>query len=385
MSRPVAGIRNETVIITLPGSPKGAKENLESIIKLLPHACVQAAGGDSRELHSGGMKKLEKEAGVSTAASSGNEHDYHEHHHSHLHDSGGIASDEGATTASSTAGGCGHHHHHGGGGGHHATPKPRTLQQQDLKSNEISGTVTRRHRSSPYPMISVIQAHNLISTNLPAPTVVTKTVDTDLVGYILAQDVTAQECVPAFRASIVDGYAVLHTDGAGKYPVVAVSHAAPGEIAPLKAGEIARITTGAPLPPGATAVVMVEDTRISKTTEDGEEEVEVEILASGLDHMENVREVGSDVKLGEVVLRKGAEITAVGGEVGLLASVGIREVEVYKKPVVGVLSTGDEVVEHNRPGGLSLGEVRDSNRPTLMAAVKARGFDFVDLGIAKDK
>ncbi|KAK6540447.1 hypothetical protein TWF694_009241 [Orbilia ellipsospora] len=375
MSRPVAGVRNETVIITLPGSPKGAKENLESIIKLLPHACIQAAGGDSRTLHSGGIRKLEKEAGVSTSS---NQHD---HQHSHLHDSGGIASDE-VATASIGASGCGHHHHHGGGG-HHA-PKPRT-QQQDFKSNEISGTVTRRHRSSPYPMISVAQAHELISSNLPPPTIVTKTVDTDLVGYILAADVTAQEAVPAFRASIVDGYAVLHTDGVGIYPVVAVSHASPGEIAPLKAGEIARITTGAPLPPGATAVVMVEDTRISKATEDGEEELEIEILASGLEEMENVREVGSDVKLGEVVLRKGAEITAVGGEVGLLASVGIKEVRVYKKPVVGVLSTGDEVVNHDRPGGLSLGEVRDSNRPTLMAAVKARGFEYVDLGIAKDQ
>lgn len=64
MSRPVAGVRNKTLIITLPGSPKGAKENLESIIKLLPHACRQAAGEDSRMMHSGGMQKLEKDAGV---------------------------------------------------------------------------------------------------------------------------------------------------------------------------------------------------------------------------------------------------------------------------------------------------------------------------------
>lgn len=64
MARPVAGVRNKTMIITLPGSPKGAKENLEAVIKQLPHACIQAAGADSRSLHAGGVKKLEKEAGL---------------------------------------------------------------------------------------------------------------------------------------------------------------------------------------------------------------------------------------------------------------------------------------------------------------------------------
>jgi len=67
MSRPVAGVRNNTLIITLPGSPKGAKENLQSILKMLPHACKQARGDDSRTMHKGGTNKLEKEAGISEA------------------------------------------------------------------------------------------------------------------------------------------------------------------------------------------------------------------------------------------------------------------------------------------------------------------------------
>jgi gephyrin len=66
MARPVAGVRSKSLIITLPGSPKGAKENLDAILKLLPHACLQAAGANSRALHAGGVKKLEKEAGVSS-------------------------------------------------------------------------------------------------------------------------------------------------------------------------------------------------------------------------------------------------------------------------------------------------------------------------------
>jgi gephyrin len=69
MARPVAGIRKHTLILTLPGSPKGAKENLEAVLRLLPHACIQAAGADSRSLHMGGVKKLEKEAGVSSGDS----------------------------------------------------------------------------------------------------------------------------------------------------------------------------------------------------------------------------------------------------------------------------------------------------------------------------
>lgn len=64
MARPIAGIRHSTLIITLPGSPKGAKENLQALLKLLPHACTQAAGADSRILHKGGVKKLEQDAGI---------------------------------------------------------------------------------------------------------------------------------------------------------------------------------------------------------------------------------------------------------------------------------------------------------------------------------
>jgi gephyrin len=68
MARPVAGVRKHTLILTLPGSPKGAKENLEAVIKLLPHACIQAAGAESRPLHVGGVEKLEKEAGISSGS-----------------------------------------------------------------------------------------------------------------------------------------------------------------------------------------------------------------------------------------------------------------------------------------------------------------------------
>ena len=254
-------------------------------------------------------------------------------------------------------------------------------------SNDPQAGPTRRYRESPYPMLSVELATELIFKHTPLPKPFQATVDIDLVGSVLAEDVTANEAVPAFRASIVDGYAIIVTkpkDSKGVFPVSSVSHATPGHVEPLQAGCVARITTGAPLPPGATSVVMVEDTVLKSMTEDGHEENEVEILTDDIKPDENVREVGSDVRAGEIVLRKGDKITAVGGELGLLASVGRAEVKVYRKLVVGILSTGDELIPHNRAGPLRLGEVRDSNRPTIMAAVKSWGYEAVDLGIASD-
>jgi gephyrin len=367
MSRPVAGVRNSTLILTLPGSPKGAKENLQSVIKMLPHACQQAAGMDSRTLHSGGTDKLEKDAGLKTENAAPLSAHSHRNNSSHSH---------------------GHGHSHGG----HAMPKAHTSPEDRPMSNDPSAGPTRRYRESPYPMLSVEDALSKISEHTPEPFVTSASVDEDLVGSVLAQDVTARESVPAFRASIVDGYAIIASkhmmvpSTKGIFPVVAIAHAEAGDEADeLKLGEVARITTGAPLPPGATSVVMVEDTVLRSQTEDGKEENEIEILTADIEPGENVREVGSDVQSGDVIMKRGEGITVVGGEFGLLASVGTQEVEIYRKPVVGVLSTGDEIIPHDKPGDLQHGEVRDTNRPTLLTAIRGSGFEAVDLGIASDK
>jgi gephyrin len=238
-------------------------------------------------------------------------------------------------------------------------------------------------------MITVEAALNLIKTNALTPEVIKLRVNEQLLGHVLAENVAAPDSVPAFRASIVDGYAIrIPSSGIfekGVYPVALVSHAQAGEIRELEEGEIARITTGAPLPPGSSAVVMVEDTVLTSQTEDGNEEKEVEILTSAIKIGENVREVGSDVNAGEVILRKGEGISTLGGEFGLLASVGVQEVAVYRKPVVGVLSTGDEIISHDTARDLKMGEVRDTNRPTLLAAIRDSGFQAKDLGIVSDK
>ena len=220
MARPVAGVRDKTLILTLPGSPKGARENLEAVIHQLAHACQQAAGADSRSLHVGGTQKLEQEAGIAkpqgTSVGAG-----HHHHH--------------------------HHHDHGG----HAAPRAHTKpEDRPALSNDPSAGPTRRYRESPYPMLSVVQALSLIASKTPEPKATKAQLDQSLIGAVLAQDVKAPESVPAFRASIVDGYAIVASNHPmvpstkGIFPVVSVSHAQAGkDMAKLEIGEVARITT----------------------------------------------------------------------------------------------------------------------------------------------
>ncbi|KAF9134789.1 hypothetical protein BGW39_005876 [Mortierella sp. 14UC] len=250
----------------------------------------------------------------------------------------------------------------------------------------IEGKVSRRLRKSPYPLIPMDQALSAVMHHVvPLPSV-EKPVDESLIGAVLDEDVVAVEAVPGYRASILDGYAVIDTDGAGQYPVTAVSIAAAssdGSATKLLPGQIARITTGGALPEGATAVVMVEDTLLVKSSEDGTYEETVEILTK-VRKGEAIREIGSDIQVGQTVLKKGQVVSAVGGEIGVLASIGVQKVLVRQRPVVGFLSTGNEVVNHDNGEALKMGQIRDSNRPTLIASTKAAGFDYLDLGIAPD-
>jgi gephyrin len=368
MSRPVAGVRNNTLVLTLPGSPKGAKENLQAVIKLLPHACMQAAGEDSRTAHVGGVQKLEKDAGVTAPAKKerGVSHSHGHHHHDHDHS-----------------------HTHG-----HQIPKAHTSPSERPQSNDPKLGAIARARSSPYPMLSVANAVAQILEHSPSPVPEIRNMSPGLVGSVIAADVKAAEAVPAYRASIVDGYAVIVPADKSErksikatFPVASVSHAQSSSMPPkLQPGEIARITTGAPLPENANAVIMVEDTVIATTTADKTEEATVEILTDELEPGENVREPGSDIQLGSTILHKGTRITSIGGEIGVLAAGGVQQVPVYKRPRVGVMSTGDEVTDINYLGSLVGGMIRDSNRPSLISLLRGWQLceEVVDLRIARD-
>ena len=195
---------------------------------------------------------------------------------------------------------------------------------------------------------------------------------TDALGLILAEDVIAPEDLPPFPASVVDGYALRAGDGRAPRRVVGEVTAGQAPARGLAAGEAMWITTGAPLPPGADAVVKVEDT----AERDGVIVPQVDVRPG-----DNVRPVGHDIRRGEVVLRKGARVGPA--EVGVLAAANVLEVLAHPRPRVAVMSTGDEL----RPPGATLapGQIRDSNRYTLMAAVRAAGGIPVDLGAVPDE
>jgi gephyrin len=195
-------------------------------------------------------------------------------------------------------------------------------------------------------------------------------------GLILAADVFAPEPLPPFPAAIVDGYAVFAADGPGDYPIAGEVRA--GRVAnfTVKPGSVAYITTGAPAPPGADAVVMVEETE-RLFSADGRSLVRIK---SRLQPGANVRPVGIDIMAGEQVLGAGERLGP--GEIGLLATVGAARVMVYPRPRVALLSTGDELVEPDQPIGA--GQIRDSNRAMLRAAIAANGGIPLDLGIAGD-
>lgn len=195
-------------------------------------------------------------------------------------------------------------------------------------------------------------------------------------GHVLAEPVLAQDPLPPFAASIKDGYAVCAADGPGEYPIV--GEATAGRIPQFRvtAGSVAYITTGAPVPPGADAVVMVEETELLPAR-NGIAYVRIgKRVKPGAD----VRPVGYDVAAGEEVLPAGVRLGAA--ELGLLATVGQSVVPIVRQPRVAVLSTGDELSDAG--ARLDPGKIRDSNRITLLAAVAAAGGEALDLGIAPD-
>ena len=229
-----------------------------------------------------------------------------------------------------------------------------------------------RYRSEIMIEISEAQKTVLDACDVLAP------VDTpceQMSGRVLAQNVVAPENVPPFANSAVDGYAVRTADtqtvptelvvvdtvAAGAEPKIAVGD-----------GQAIRIMTGAPMPQGADAVVMVEDTQRV-----GDDRVSIGKAAKLYDA---IRDAGSDVNKGDTVFVAGTVLNAAGA--GVLASVNARVVQAYPRARVALLSTGDELVTDGSP--LKIGQIRESNLTMLDAMIAASGCEVINLGIIKD-
>ncbi len=178
-------------------------------------------------------------------------------------------------------------------------------------------------------------------------------------GRVLAQDVAADQDLPPFRASAMDGYGVVASGGAGELAVIGESRAgAPAELV-LEAGQAVRISTGAAVPEGCDAVVPVE--RV--------EELEGAVRVPDVETGANIRGSGEDMRAGETILTAGASLGPA--EVAVLASLGRAEVICGQQPRVAVLATGDELVEPGEP--LGPGQIRNSNAFALAAQAERSG------------
>ncbi|KAI6152402.1 MoaB/Mog domain-containing protein [Pisolithus tinctorius] len=313
LSRPLAGTIGKTLVVTLPGSTKAVRENLDALLSngVLDHALDLTKGGSGKVVHA--------------ALGSGHTPIVGEEH------------------------ACGHHHRPGC-----VAPKPRTTLSHD--------------------------------PSVPAPGRLRVTAG--LTGHVLAEDVRAPQDIPSSKTTNVDGYAVRSSDTPGVYNVLTSrTHKLSEE---LPEGSIFRINTGGPLPAASDSVIMVEDTELESTLKDADgedaEEEQVKTLAQ-VSPGENVREPGSDVRQGDLVMQMGEVITSAGGEVGTLAFVGRKEVKVVRKPVVALLSTGNELLDLQSPKpmpGDGWGGIWDTNRPSLQAALEGMGYKVIDLGIVAD-
>lgn len=228
-------------------------------------------------------------------------------------------------------------------------------------------------------MLSVEEALKRILSEI-APLETIEAPLAESLGLVLAHDVVAQEDMPPFANSAMDGFALLSKDSQPRdgqpSRLRVIGSVAAGYVSdsPVTDGTAMRIMTGAPVPPGADTVIQVELTR-----SDGSESEWVEILepvAPG----NNIRPAGEDMRGGQTILHAGTEIGP--WEIGILATLGWARVPVVRRPRVAILGTGDEVVDVDQP--LTPGKIRNSNSYLLEAAVRRAGAEPQRLGVARD-
>lgn len=229
-------------------------------------------------------------------------------------------------------------------------------------------------------LVSVEEARGIFYKHAPITPIGTiKLPLIEALGYVLAVDVFSPINVPPFDRSAMDGFALLANDTLGSTESSAVKIDVVGEIKAgyvfegvIQSGECVEISTGAPLPTGADSVVMVE------YTERKGDSVEIyKAAAPG----QNIMSAGADIQEGELIVRKGSQLTS--RELAVLGAIGISKIEVIKKPKVGIFSSGDEVISANQE--LQPGKLYDINSIAISAGVIENGGIPTFLGIIEDE
>lgn len=208
----------------------------------------------------------------------------------------------------------------------------------------------------------------------------------EALGRVLAEPVVAHDSLPPFANSSMDGYALRAADtavasSATPLALRVVADIAAGTVSDviLSPGTAARIMTGAPIPAGADAVIPVEDT--NEPWRDAERPLpETILIQRAVKPGDYVRHIGEDIEAGQEVIQPGHVLRPQ--EIGVLASLGVSHVRVHRRPRVGVLATGDELIDVESE--LTPGKIRNSNSYAQAAQVIALGAELVSLGVARD-
>ena len=307
VANPITGIRSGSLIITSPGPLKSVEEGLKGVLRHLSLACTQNIG-----VRLDSILKLRNVTSAMAAAKPSQ----------------------------------------------NCSKKPAICK--DLIT-DINLPSDFRPSSPTTSVVSIEEAVYLISNKTPSPRIHDSQVTPFASGCVIAEDVYAASMVPKCRISAVDGYALVLENGAPlkcTFPRTSVINQDAREgLHPIQPGQIFRITKGAPLPPNGNAVVRMEDTYLG-----GQDDDEVKILVNDTVPGSNVIEPGSEIRLNSQILACGDLISPTSGELTLLAASGIRNVKLFKKPRVGVLSLGD------------------SNPLQLLSCLMSWGFETVDLG-----
>lgn len=232
---------------------------------------------------------------------------------------------------------------------------------------------TNKHllRASTYPLIDAGEAAALVLQLTPVLGV-ERVALTDASGRVLAQDLVGEAPLPPFPSSAVDGFAVRTEDAGRALRILGESAAGRPFGGKVVAGTAVRILTGGVVPDGADVVVMVEDVSVA-----GEQVTVPAQLREG----SNLHKVGSDLRPGDLILGAGTQLGAA--EIGIAAATGRAHLPVHRRPRIALMSTGDELVEVGTSAGP--GQIPDSNRWALLAALREAGADVNLLGIAPDE